>query len=69
MVKNPSGLQIGIPGRTRNGAETVLYISNEAPGKVHIMINGEEIFFEPNLMSMAWSQLYPIQGAKHAGTL
>lgn len=63
-----SGLQIGIPGRTRNGGEVTLYISNETNGKVHLMINGEEIFFEKNLMPMAWSQLYPIDGCKHGGT-
>ena len=68
-VKNPSGIQIGIPGLSTNGQPVTMYISNEVAGKYHFRINGEDIHFDKNLLKMALQGLEPVTGAKHGGTL
>ena len=68
-VKNPSGSQYGIHGKNRNGEPTMLWISNEVSGKTHFRIGSCNTWIDTEDLKEALAKLYPLQGARHAGTM
>ena len=68
-VKNPSALQITIQGKNQNGDSATLWISNEVTGKTHLRICGTNTWVETDDLREALAKLYPVNGARHAGTM
>lgn len=68
-VKNPSALQVTIQGKNQNGDSAVLRISNEVTGKTHLRICGTNTWVDTEDLQKALAALYPVTGAKHAGTM
>ena len=61
--------QIGVPGKGDQGQEETMYASCKVPGKVHIIVPATSIHIDIEDFKKMCAELFPVEGAKHGGTL
>ena len=58
-----------VPGKTDQGTDIIMYVSEPVPGKIKFLLNGETIHVDEEILKQLIRELRPVQGCKHAGTL
>lgn len=61
--------QYQIPGKTDQGFDVIMHVSEPVPGKIKFLLNGETIHVDEEILKELIRTLRPVQGAKHAGTM
>ena len=61
--------QIMVAGKGDQGADEIMFVSEPVNGKIRVILPAQSIYIDKEVYKELMLELFPMTGAKHAGTL